>query len=190
MHIKAANAFLPVDARLAPFCQRDHSPLFFPFPFSPPPSILKYGIVGNLQRMAAATARWGLERHTGLIKLRYNIFYMSVTLKKKKKKKWNCRKFLETFHCLESVAGNCDVWERLSGHQASSCRDGICLLVPVLVTEVQFSAVAFWQMFRGGLCTLLCDKSSFPLGINVCPVLWLIWCLSAGDQSHCWQHEG
>lgn len=64
------------------------------------------------------------------------------------------------------------------------------LWAAMLVTEVQFSViVALWQMFHRGLCMLVCDTSALPLGINVCPVL-KIWCLSAGDQSHSWQHEG
>lgn len=53
MHIKAANAFLPVDARLAPFCQDwPFTSYSFSFPLS---SVLKCGIAWGLLLMTGKT---------------------------------------------------------------------------------------------------------------------------------------
>lgn len=168
MHIKAANAFLPVDARLAPFCQTDHSLLFYPFSFSPPAPILKNGVAWSL-RLMAATARWGLKTHTRPIRPLYILYASDThththTLLELQKVSWNfplsgqcCRKLWGVGPPLRPSAVILQGWHLSVGSRVSHRGTVFCRRILTDVSQRFVYAAVRQVLFSSGDQCLSCS---------------------------------
>lgn len=163
---------------------------FLHFSTSPPASILKYGVTWGLPLMAE-TARWGPKTHTPVLFcliwgwLNHFLSYFPVNTCQFDKRKPPAKlpgNFPISGQCCRKLWG-----ERMPLRPSTVILHRWQLSVG---SRVSHRGAVFCRRVLTDVLRWFCERCFFSSGDQCLPCLWLIWCLSAGDQSHCRQREG